>query len=377
MPGGKSFAQEWAGLVMPTLAAAEAGALFMRQAAAVFAAPVPPPAPEPLWASPNEIVLNLHAARLRRFGPKVKPGAAPPAATPLLVCAPFSVHGAQIADLCAGHSLMQALAAHRAPLYLVEWLSARPDQAGRRIDDLLSDLNIFFDELGGAADFVGLCQGGWLGLIYAARFPGRIGRLAIAGAPVDIEAAPSPLSLLAQSTSLNTFRELVALGNGLALGAKADRLWRPLPESPEDIHGVLQSDLAGDSPQFLARVEAFHRWGARTLDLPGAYYLEVAERFYKANALARGEFVALGKRIDLRALRNPLFLLAAAEDEIAAPAQTMACADLVGTPSGHIVRHMAEGGHLSLFVGARNLRRAWADVVGWLDAPQRRPAQNA
>ncbi|MCW2275617.1 alpha/beta fold hydrolase [Rhodoblastus acidophilus] len=356
MRGGNPFAQEWAGLFLPGLAVAEASAQFVRQLAGGFAASTPAPAPD--WASANEVVLKLRAARLRRFGEGE--------GRPILVCAPFALHGAQIADLHAGHSLMQTLRACGAPLYLIEWISAGPDEAGRGIDDYLCDLNVLIGELG-EVDFVGICQGGWLGLMFAARFPGRLQKFVLAGAPVDIEAGDSKLSRLAQSTSLEMFRDVVRLGGGLALGAHADRIW-PQPQAPEDVHRLLQSDEPYDSEEFAASAEAFRRWAACTLDLPGVYYLEVVENFYKSNALARGDFVALGKQINLSDIRSPLFLLAADQDEITAPAQTFACANLVGTPPEQIVSRMAEGGHLSLFLGTRNLRGAWADVVKWLRA---------
>ncbi|MCW2284749.1 poly(3-hydroxyalkanoate) synthetase [Rhodoblastus acidophilus] len=354
MRGGNPFAQDWAGLFLPGLAAAEAGAQVMRRWAEGFVATPPTPAPD--WASANEIVLKLRAARLRRFGDG--------AGRPILVCAPFALHGAQITDLCPGHSLMQRLRTCGRPLYLIEWLSAGPDEAGRGIDDYLCDLNVLVGELG-EVDFVGICQGGWLGLMFAARFPGRLQKIVLAGAPVDIEAGDSKLSRLAQSTSLETFRELVRLGGGLALGAHADRVW-PQPQAPEDIHRLLQSDAPCDSEVFAASAEAFRRWAACTLDLPGVYYLEVVENFYRANALARGEFVALGKRINLRDIKSPLFMLAADQDEITAPAQTFACANLVGAPPDQITTRLAEGGHLSLFLGSRNLRNVWAEVVRWL-----------
>lgn len=368
MPGGKAIKDDWTGLLAPGFAAAEAGALFMRQMSDMFTGRAAP-TPEAGWASENEVVLELRSARLRRF--------AKGAGQPLLVCAPFSMHGAQIADLHAGHSLMQVLRASGAPLYLVEWLSASADQSGRRIDDYLADLNVMIEEIGGSADCIGLCQGGWLGLMFAARFPGKLGRLVLAGAPVDIAAAESAISAVAGSTPLENFRDLVSMGGGLARGAHATRLWRPLPDDPEQVHRLLQGDGPCDQ-DFLPCFEAFRTWRAHTLDLPGAYYLEVAERFYKNNALARGTFVALGKRLDLRALRNPIYLLAARDDEVVAPAQTFACADLVGTPPGQIVRRLVDGEHLSLFMGARNLREVWPEVIRWLKPPsQRKRAQKS
>ena len=95
---------------------------------------------------------------------------------------------------------MAVLGGGGAPLYLVEWLSAKPSQAFRGIDDLLADLNVLVDAIGGVCDFIGLCQGGWLSLIYAARFPAKAGRLVLAAAPIDIDAAESGLSSLARST---------------------------------------------------------------------------------------------------------------------------------------------------------------------------------
>ncbi len=319
---------DWTKLLWPTMAAAEAGAAMARQMLEAFAAPAaePPPA-EPVWTSRNEIVLELSAARLRRFASGPASGR-----PPILVCAPFALHDARIADLCEGHSLMAVLRGSGAPLYLVEWLTAKETQAFRRIDDFLADLNVFVDEIGGKADMIGLCQGGWLSLLYAARFPAKANRLVLAAAPIDIAAGASPLSAVAESTPIETFRELVRLGNGFARGAEAMQFWRMAPHGPEQIHALLQSDLALNSEEFRAQAALFLAWSEHVLDLPGAFYLEVVEKFYKRNELAKGEFPALGKRIDLRQMRHPLYLLAARDDDVAAPDQTLACARLVGTP---------------------------------------------
>jgi poly(3-hydroxyalkanoate) synthetase len=361
MPDKSDFDADWIKLFWP-MAAVEAGSALARQMFGAFSAPAAAPAPAPVWTSENQIVLELGAARLHRF-------ASAPARqgrTPIVVCAPFALHDARIADLCDGHSLMATLGAGGAPLYLVEWLSAGKTQAFRAIDDYLADLNVFVDEIGGKADFIGLCQGGWLSLIYAARFPAKAGKLALAAAPIDIEAAPSPLSALARSTPIETFHELVRLGEGFARGAQALHFWRAELESPERIHTLLQSDLPLDSPLFQQQVDRFHDWGAHLLDLPGAYYLEVVEKFYKGNQLAKGEFYALGRRINLSDMRRPLYLIAARDDEVTAPEQTFACARLVGTPRAAQRRKTAPGDHLSLFVGARTQRKIWSDVLAWL-----------
>jgi poly(3-hydroxyalkanoate) synthetase len=366
LPRKSEFGLEWTALFLPALAAAETGVALARQMVGALSPPSAeeePPPPEPVWTSANEVALELGSVRLRRFA------AGQAGRRPIFVCAPFALHDARIADLCEGHSLMAVLARGGAPLYLVEWLSAGRHQVFRGIDDYLSDLNVLVDAVGGRCDFIGLCQGGWLSLIYAARFPAKAGRLALAAAPVDIEAADSPLSLVARSTPMETFRELVRHGEGLARGERSSGFWRADMESPEAIHALLQSRLPLDSPRFAAQAAIFRDWSGSTLNLPGVYYLEVAEKFYKQNQLPKGEFVALGRRIALKDLRAPLYLIAARDDEVAAPEQTFACAKLVGTPRATIKRKEAPGGHMNLFIGAKWLEKVWPEVLDWLAAP--------
>jgi pimeloyl-ACP methyl ester carboxylesterase len=38
---------------------------------------------------------------------------------------------------------------------------------------------VLIDELGGKVDLIGLCQGGWMALIYAARFPEKVGNTSL------------------------------------------------------------------------------------------------------------------------------------------------------------------------------------------------------
>lgn len=134
-----------------------------------------------------------------------------------------------------------------------------------------------------------------------------------------------------------------------------------------DIHCLLQSPLAPDSAAFAPLATAYRRWYEATVDLPGTYYLEVVDRLYRQNALARGRFVALGHTIDLARLDIPLYLLAARDDELVAPQQLFAAEHLVGTPADHIVKAVAPCRHLSLFMGKDVLGEYWPAITRWLD----------
>ncbi len=319
---------------------------------------------EPEWATPNTVVLNLKTVRLRDFSSAA-------GGMPTLVCTPFALHGSTIADMAPGHSLAATLReAGLARIFVTDWRSATPEMRYRGIDDYLADLNVLVDQLGGCVNLIGLCQGGWMALVYATRFPTKVNKLVLAGAPIDIKAGNSGLSALAETSPLAVFHELVRIGDGRVLGRSMLQFWGPPSLATEEIHELLQTPEAIGTPRFSEIEALFRTWYAWTVDLPGTFYLEVVDKLYKRNDLAGGRFVALGERIDLKRVRAPLFLLAARDDEVVAPAQLFAAEHLVGT-SDRVQKAMAPCRHVGLFVGKTALDEFWPKVVRWLTEPDR------
>jgi poly(3-hydroxyalkanoate) synthetase len=316
--------------------------------------------PPPQWATPHRVALRLKTVHLRDFATSSD-------GPPCLLCTPFALHGSALSDLAAGHSLVGALRdAGVTNLFVTDWQSASRDTRFLGIDDYLADLNVLVDEIGAPLDMIGLCQGGWMALLYAARFPGKVRKLVLAAAPVDTKAAPSVLSTLADGTAMEIFREVVRLGDGLVLGNKLLKLWGPGSAEAEEIRQLLDSEEAPGSPAFTRLEAAFREWYAWTVDLPGPYFLETVEKLYKHNEIAAGTFEALGKPIDLKQIEAPLFLLAARDDELVTPPQLFAVERLVGTPPRHIRKLTADCRHLGLFMGKRVLREMWPQIVDWL-----------
>ena len=324
---------------------------------------VTPRAPE--WSTPNNVALELNCVRLRDFS-TARLG------LPTLLCAPFALHDATVVDLAPGHSLIAALrAAGLDHLFVTHWRTANANMRFLSIDDYLANLNVMVDQLGSRIDLVGLCQGGWLSLLYAARFPGKVRKMVLAGAPVDIAAAASGISVIADASPSSLFEQLVKLGGGRVLGQMMLKCWGPEMLEDADIHQLLQTHEPIDSAAFALLTERFRAWYAWTVDLPGTYYLEVIEKLYKHNDLAGGRFAALGQEVNLAALRTPLFLLAARDDELVAPEQLFATERLVGTPVQDIHKELVGGRHLELFVGQQILNETWQRIARWLAEPQR------
>lgn len=372
---GPSFPSAFLWPMLAAMTASEATAAFVHELARMTAteAPLRPPLVQPEWTSPNAIVLELPTLSLRDFS---GPGAPAPAdVPPTLICAPYALHGATVADFAPGHSLVEVLkACGRRRLHLAEWRSATPDMRFFSIDTLLADLNVAVDELGEPVDLIGLCQGGWMALLFAARFPRKVRRLVIGGAPLDLEAGDSGLSRLAATAPLTTFTELLRFGDGRLLGQLMLGLWGPAPTTPEAIRRELQLPPSHPDLPLSAGEDALHRrfrdWYDWTVDLPGTYYLQVVEWLYKENRLARGELFALGRRIDLADVRLPVLLLAGRDDALVGTAAVLAAARALGTPRENLATVVAPATHLGLFMGRGCLTETWPDIVAWLDRPE-------
>jgi len=314
---------------------------------------------EPEGATPSKIALELHAVRLRDF-------TVAQSGVPTLLCTPLALHGAAVADLAAGHSLVAALCgAGIERLFMADWRSASAEMRFLGIDECLADLNVLVDHVGGLVDLIGLCQGGWLSLVYAGRFPAKVRKLVMAGAPVDIAARQSGLSAIAEATPLTMFQSLVNLGDGRVLGRNLAKFWGNDVDA-NDIRESLQTLQLIGSPEFTRLEAIFENWNSWTIDIPGTYYLEVVEKLYKRNELASGSFVALGQKIDLSRLRLPMYLLAGSADEVVAPEQLLAVERLVGTQPEDLRHEVAPCNHLGLFMGRRTLEEYWPRIVRWM-----------
>jgi polyhydroxyalkanoate depolymerase len=318
------------------------------------------PAP-PEWATPNRIRLDLKAMRLREFSE------GGPGIIPVLVDAPFAGHSATIADYDRGQSLVETMLANGARHLLVtDWKAATAQMRYFDIDTYLATLNVAIDDLGGKVHLVGLCQGGWLSAMYAARFPGKVCSLVLAGAPIDTDAGDGPIKQLAHSLPLSTYKDMVEIGNGLMLGSVMLTGWKNM--HPDEQYGnkylALYKNI--EDKNYVTRTGKFESWYENAIDLPGTYYLQVVQQLFKENRFAKGEFIGLGRRLALADIDIPLFLLAGKDDDITTPEQVFSAAALVSTPAEKIVQKLVPGGHIGLFMGTQTLRTVWPGVVDWI-----------
>jgi pimeloyl-ACP methyl ester carboxylesterase len=191
-------------------------------------------------------------------------------------------------------------------VFVTDWRSATPETRYFSIDNYLADLNVAVDELGPPVDLIALCQGGWLALVYAARFPKKVQRLVLVGAPIDIAAAESPLSRFVADVPLRMFDELVREGEGIVHGDYMLGPWG-ISSRFNEAEAVLQNPPDLDSAQGRELCGRFRQWYAETLNLPGVFYLQVVKWIFKENQIAERCFVALGQQSIWRSFAHQSF----------------------------------------------------------------------
>ena len=173
----------------------------------------------PMLATPNRMRLDLRTMALRDYGE--------PKGIPTLVDAPHAGHTAVIADYHQGQSLIQTLLRNGIEhAVLTDWKSATDDMKDFDIDNYLADIVVAIDDLGGRVNLVGLCQGGWVSAMIAARFPDKVNSLVLAGAPIDTDAGNGPIKHMAKASPMSFYEELVELGGGVMKGKYMLQGWK-------------------------------------------------------------------------------------------------------------------------------------------------------
>lgn len=316
----------------------------------------------PKLATPNQVRIELRSMSLRDYG-------TPGAGLPTLVDAPYAGHTAMIADYHKGQSLVETLLDNGCRhVALTDWKSATPDMKDLEIDNYLADMLTAVDDLGGRVNLVGLCQGGWLSTMLAARFPDKVNALVLAGAPIDTDAGNGPIKRMAHEHPLSFYEELVELGGGLMQGKFMLQGWKSMHPAQHYITDHVDLYEHIDDPSYLKKEETFESWYENPLDLPGRWYLQAIQQIFKENRLAKGKFIGLGRRLDLSAIKCPAYLLAGAADDITTPEQVLSAAKYLGTPPEKIVQKTVPGGHIGLFMGARTLKEHWPGIGQWIAA---------
>jgi len=316
----------------------------------------------PSWITDNRVILDLNTLKLRDFS-KGEDG------INILIVPPYSGHISTIVDFAPEQSLVETFLKNGIKkVYSIDWKSATEEMKYYDIDNYLSELDICVDELGGRVNLVGMSQSGWLIAMYAARFPKKVNTLTVVGAPLDTDAGENKIKDYAHKYPMEFFDGLVAAGGGIMRGDLVLAGYKSIHPEVQYLKKYVSLYMDINKPQCVRMFETFERWYEHTIDLPGKWYLQVVKELFRENRFFKGEFIGLGKRLSLGDIKCPVYLLAGERDELTPKEQVFNAEERLGTKKSEIVKDIANGGHIGLFMARVPLAENWPKIIEWIKA---------
>jgi len=294
------------------------------------------------------------------------------AATPLLICFAL-VNRPYVLDLQPDRSLVRRLLEAGRTVYLIDW--GDPDDGDRclELEDYIET------HLGGsvrhilkshgieALDLMGVCQGGVLSLCYTALHPGQITRLITLTTPVDFHTAGNLLSRWVREVDTTLLER-----GGNVPGEVLNTLFLAL--MPFRLTQQKYLRLLTGKPDQRA-VEDFVRMEKWIFDSPAqaaAALAQFVRWFYQENRLVRGTLTIGGRKVDLKAIRQPVLNLYATHDHIVPADASAPMRDYLGTRD--YTDCAIDTGHIGMYVSRAAREEIPQRILSWLsDTPAARP----
>jgi polyhydroxyalkanoate synthase len=320
-----------------------------------------------LAATPGKVVMRNDLIELIQYSP----------ATPTVYAEPILVIPAwimkyYILDLSAKNSLVKYLVSMGHTVFIVSWRNPTAGDRDLGMDDYL---NLGVRDAVNAVSrivpdrkihSVGYCIGGTLLSIAAAAFAAqgdqRLASVTLLAAQQDFS-EPGELSLFISPSQLDMLEAVMnqagvlkseQMGGAFALLRSRDLLWTP----------AVNSYLRGkrEAPNDLMA------WNADGTRMPCRMHSEYLRQLYLNNSLARGEFVADGRCVDLAGIRLPMFVVGTETDHVAPWKSVYKARALTRSPDYTFL--LTSGGHNAGIVSGPVHPRRRHRVRTWLNAEE-------
>ena len=300
--------------------------------------------------TPHRVVFRQGSATLRCFEP------AEVTRAPIVICMPL-INTWTIWDLLPDRSVVRALMATGAPVYVVDWGTPGPEDLRLELSDVVDErLGRMLERARRDAgvrelDAIGYCVGGTFLTLHLARNPSPVRRLCLVCTPIDFHAS-GRLSSWAHPDRFPV-DELVA-GFGNFPGELMQQSFQWL--NPLGTWKKLQSlDRRVEDPEFQVLYAALERWNSTAVDFPGQVYGAYVRGCYFDNGLMKGGWTFGGRTTDLGAASLPVLTVAGDRDHICPPAAAHALERVWGgpvttrtLPGGHVGLSLDQGFHATL-----------------------------
>jgi poly(3-hydroxybutyrate) depolymerase len=327
----------------------------------------------------EEVVLEKPFCSLRRFRRAGLPKDAPR----LLIVAPMSGHHATLLRGTVARMV------ENQEVWITDWANAKMvplAQGSFGLDDYVDYLIEFIRFIGEGTHVVAVCQPSVPAFAVAAIMgsendPCRPATLTMMGGPVDTRASPTGVDDIAMARPLGWFRSHVIATVPINYPGAGRKVYPGFMQLAGFISMNLETHMMSHYEMFkhltlgdtegAAATKAFYDEYLSVSDMTAEFYLETIEQVFQKQALAKGEFVHRGKRVDPAAIRDTALLAIEGErDDISGIGQTRAALEL----ATHLPRQRKnyflarDVGHYGIFNGSKWRSQIAPVVEDWIRA---------
>lgn len=270
-------------------------------------------------------------------------------------------------DLQPDRSLVRRLLALGADLYVLDW--GYPTRSDRwttmedHIDYIADCVDVVGDRHGlDAINMLGICQGGFFSLCYAALHPHRVKNLISMITPLDFAADDTLLARIAKRTDSD--RMVDTLGNIPGSLMHQGFLMRsPFAQNIQKYADLV--NLFDDREQLMTFLR-MEKWIYDSPDHPGETFRKWIKDGYQENKLIKGTFELNGRAVSLGDVQMPVLNLYGERDDIVQPASSAALGKYIGT-SDYTERAFPVG-HIGMYVSSKVQNDLPPAITQWLRA---------
>jgi polyhydroxyalkanoate synthase len=311
--------------------------------------------------TPFEILGKNGRCNLLYFKPKCDQGKNPIFITPSIINKYY------ILDLMDGMSLIQYLTESNTPVYLIDWGVARTIDRQASIEDhILTWLDWGIKKSCTHAklekiDLFGQCIGGTFCTIYTAIHPELVNSLILLTTPIDFH-DDGLLSIWANKSKID-IEMLGRVWGNIYRGflKESFQYLKPLDRIKKYHH--LYSHSWDEN--FLNKYMAIDFWVNDCIDIPGSTYVKYIQEFYQQNLLVKGELNLENKKVDLKNIQCPLFVITSNEDNIVSSKSALAILNCVSSKIKKT--SIIPGGHIGLLLSSKAKERFWSPISDWIE----------
>lgn len=321
--------------------------------------------------TPGKVVFRNRLIELLQYSPQTPNVYAEP-----VLITPAWIMKYYILDLSPRNSLVRYLVEKGHTVFMISWKNPATADRNLGIDDYVQ-LG-FLDALAEVrrlvpqkkVQAVGYCIGGTLLAIAAAMLGARgdksLASVTLLAAQTDFSEpgelsvfiTPSQIALLEAMMHKSGVLESERMGAAFALLRSRDLMWTP----------AVTQYVRGERP----KINDLMAWNADGTRMPWRMHSEYLERLYLKNELALGTFTVGGKRLDLTAVRVPMFVVGTETDHVAPWASAYKTRAL--TRSSDYTFLLTSGGHNAGIVSGpvhpkrRHRMLTWTNATDTLSA---------